>query len=98
MNELLRVGVANRQIARLHAVWTASQVGNWAFTIVLALYAYDRGGAGAVGVAALVRMLPSAVLASYTALLADRHSRRAVLLHSLWLRAALLALTGLLVG
>jgi len=44
--------------------------------IVLAVYAYDVGGASAVGVAALVRLLPAAFTAPVTSLLADRSSRR----------------------
>lgn len=73
---LLRAALANRQIARLEAAWAAASLGTWAFSILFALYAYGKGGAGAVGLAVLVRMLPSAFAAPYTALLADRRSRR----------------------
>jgi predicted MFS family arabinose efflux permease len=92
---LLRTALGNPQIARLEGAWAATQLGNWAFTILLALLAYDRGGTTAVGVAALVRLLPSGLVASYTAMLADRHSRRAVLLASSLGRAGLLGLTAL---
>jgi MFS family permease len=85
-------------IFRLHGSWAFASVGTWAFSIVLALYAYREGGAGAVGVAALVRMLPSAVAASYTALLVDRHPRRTVLAGSALGRAALLIAAGLAGG
>ena len=75
----LRSALANRDLARLLASFAAAALGSWAFMIALALYAYSKGGAGAVGVAVLVRMAPSAVVAPYASMLADRHSRRKVL-------------------
>jgi MFS family permease len=79
---LLRTALSNRQIARLLGGWSAASLGSWAFSIVLSLYAYREGGADAVAVALTARMLPSALVAPYAALLADRHSRRAVLVVS----------------
>jgi MFS family permease len=72
-------------------VWLAAALGSWAFTILLALYAYEQGGAGAVGVAAMIRLLPAAFVAPSIALLADRRPRRTVLGASLILRGAGLA-------
>jgi MFS family permease len=67
--------------------------------IVLSLYAYGEGGASAVGLAVLVRMAPSVVAAPYASMLADRHSRRLVLvvgglLRALFAAGAALALYG----
>jgi len=95
---LLGTAAANREIARLEAAWTSASLDSWAFCILLALYAYEKGGVGAVGAAALVRMLPPAVAATYTAMLADRHSRRAVLIVSALARGALMAAIGLAVA
>jgi MFS family permease len=75
----LRSALANRDLARLLGAFAASALGTWGFMIVLSLYAYAQGGAGAVGVAVLVRMAPSAIAAPYGAMLADRHSRKRVL-------------------
>jgi MFS family permease len=97
MRLLARVA-ANPQIARVEAAWGAASLGTWAFSKLLALYAYERGGVGAVGVAALVRMLPSAVAAPYTAMLVDRHSRRVVLIVSALVRSALMAGIGVAVA
>ncbi len=77
--KLLRAVVANRALARLELAWAAAALGNWAFSIVLAVYAYRQGGTEAVALALVVRMLPAAVAAPYAAMLVDRHSRRAVL-------------------
>jgi hypothetical protein len=90
--KLLRTVLGNRDLARIEAAWAAASLGNWSFSILLALYAYRQGGTGAVAAALVVRMLPSAVAAPYAAMLADRHSRRAILLWSAALRA--LALLG----
>lgn len=85
--------MANAGVRRVLVVWLIAALGSWAFTILLALWAYDQGGTGAVGLAALVRLLPAGFAAPSIALLADRRSRRAVLGTSLVLRAAALAAT-----
>src|SRR3954469_21639140 len=90
----LAAAAANRDIAGLGAAWGCASLGTWAFSILLALYAYQQGGVGAVGAAAVVRMLPSAVAASYTAMLVDRHSRRTALIVSTLGRSALMAASG----
>src|SRR6185369_11129438 len=91
--------IANRNLARLLLCFAASSLGSWAFMIVLSLYAYGEGGASAVGLAVLVRMAPSVVAAPYASMLADRHSRRLVLvvgglLRALFAAGAALALYG----
>jgi MFS family permease len=75
----LRSALANRDLARLLGAFATSALGTWAMMIALSLYAYAHGGASAVGIAVLVRMAPSALVAPYGAMLADQHSRRHVL-------------------
>jgi predicted MFS family arabinose efflux permease len=55
--------------------WTAE----WAFTVALGIVAYRDGGATAVGLVGLLRMVPSAVVAPLAAPLADRGRRERVL-------------------
>jgi MFS family permease len=55
--------------------WTAE----WAFTVGLGIVAYQGGGATAVGLVGLLRMVPSAVIAPLAAPLADRGRREHVL-------------------
>ena len=55
--------------------WTAE----WAFTVALGIVAYRHGGATAVGLVGLLRMVPSAVVAPLAAPLADRGRRERVL-------------------
>lgn len=87
--KLLRVVLGNRELARLELVWVAATLVRWALAILVALYAYRCGGPGAVGIAALVRMVPAAFLAPRLAVIADRRSRRLVLLISLLVRFGL---------
>ena len=52
----------------------------WAHFVALGVFAYDRGGTSAVGVAGLVRLLPAAVIAPFAATLGDRFRRERFLL------------------
>ena len=62
------------QLAFLGA-WTAE----WAFTVALGVVAYREGGATAVGLVGLLRMVPSALLAPLLSPLVDRGRRERVL-------------------
>jgi MFS family permease len=86
--------MATRDLRRLQLAWMAASVGGWVFFIVLAVYAYDQGGATAVGVAALARMVPAAVAAPVAGVVVDRRSRRDVLLVITLGRSLVLAGTG----
>src|SRR5690349_23880431 len=63
--------------------WTAE----WAFTVGLGIVAYRDGGAAAVGVVGLLRMVPSALLAPLLSPLADKGRRERVLIAVSVLRA-----------
>ena len=70
----------NRNLRRLELAYAASITSEWAFTVALAVFAYDRGGARAVGILGLIRMLPAALATPFTAALADRYERERALL------------------
>jgi Major Facilitator Superfamily len=82
--------VATPDLRRLQAAWALAAVGGWAFMVALAVHAYATGGAAAVGLAALVRMLPAGLAAPLLGLAADRWNRRNVLLAACLARAATL--------
>jgi MFS family permease len=86
--------LATAQLRRLQAGWAVSAVGGWVFFVALAVYAFDAGGATAVGAAALIRMVPAGLAAPVAGVLADRYSRRDVLLGSLVVRALILIAIG----
>lgn len=84
----MREVYANRGLRRLQLAWAGSIIGTWAFTVALAVYAYDQGGASAIGLVVLIRWLPAALSASLMGILGDRYSRVLVMLGSDLLRAA----------
>ena len=88
---LIREALATPALRQLQLSWGLVSIASWSFTIVLAVYAYGEGGATAVGVAAVTRMLPAALAAPVAGLLADQRSRRDVLLALALLRGAALA-------
>ena len=69
----------NPQLRRAQTAFFAAWSAEWAVTVVLAVYAYARGGATEVGVVALVRVLPAAVVAPLATQYADRWPREHVL-------------------
>jgi len=84
--------VQNESLRRLELAWTASIIGQWAYLVAVSVYAYEVGGEAAVGLIFLLRLVPAALLAPFTGLLADRYRRELVLLGSLLARAALIGL------
>src|SRR5215213_8915908 len=69
----------NPAVRRIQLGFAGACTAEWAFTVVLSVYAYRQGGATAVGVVSLLRMLPSAVLAPLASAVADRWRRDLVL-------------------
>ena len=95
MREVFR----NRALRRLQLAWGGSIIGSWAYTVALIVYAYDHGGATAVGLAGLIRWLPAAVASPFAAILGDRYPRVPVMLTADLLRAAALgAMAALVLG
>jgi MFS family permease len=95
---LVRDALATADLRRMQMAWGACSLSTWALYLVVSIYAYDQGGAAAVGIAALVRLLPAGVAAPFAGVLADRHSRRDLLFASAAARAASLALVTALVA
>ena len=89
----LAEALATAGLRRLLLSWTGVSVGTWTFFIVLSVYAYNQGGAAAVGVAALTRMVPAGLAAPLAGVIVDRSSRRDVLLWSTIGRALVLGAT-----
>jgi MFS family permease len=69
----------NPAVRRIQLGFAGACTAEWAFTVVLSVYAYEQGGAKAVGLVSLLRMLPAAVLAPFASALADRWRRDLVL-------------------
>jgi MFS family permease len=81
----------NRDLRRLELAWSGSIMGQWGYEIALAVFAYRAGGAMAVGLVGLVRLLPSAVAAPFAALLGDRFPRGRIMVAADLARACTMA-------
>jgi MFS family permease len=77
-------------LRRLQLAWAGSILGGWAYLVALGVYAYDQGGAAAVGLVGVIRLVPAALAAPFTAALVDRFSRVAVMVTSDLARFALM--------
>jgi MFS family permease len=82
----------NADLRRLELAWAFSIVSTWAYSIAVVVFAFAAGGATAVGLVGLLRWVAAGVVSPFAALLADRYDRRAVMIGSDLVRAALMAL------
>lgn len=69
-------------LRRLQLAWVGSILGGWAYLVALGVYAYDQGGAAAVGLAGLIRFIPGAIAAPFAATLVDRYPRVTMMITS----------------
>ena len=81
----------NPQLRRLELSWAGYYVGEWTYFVALSVYAFEVGGAAALGALGLVRMIPAAIALPFGSMLADRYARQRVLLGIHASRALLLA-------
>ena len=77
-------------LRRLQLAWVGSILGGWAYLVALGVYAYEQGGAAAVGLVGLIRLIPAALAAPFTSSLVDRFSRVRVMVASDLARCALM--------
>src|SRR5439155_11958350 len=86
----------NPKLRRLELAYGAAITSEWAFLVALGVFAYERGGATAVGILGLIRMLPAPPATPFTAAFADRYEReRALVVVTLLSALALAAATAL---
>jgi MFS family permease len=74
--------VRNTDLRRLELAWATSNLASRASAIAVAVYAYEADGVGAVGIIAFLRLAVAAGASPWLAVLADRRSRRLVLISS----------------
>jgi MFS family permease len=73
-----RFRAPNGPLTRLLTAWLLAGTGHWAFLIAAAVYAFDRSGAGAVGLVTAAGLLPAVVAAPLTGHLIDRLGRAGI--------------------
>jgi MFS family permease len=71
----VKSAIRNEQVRRAELAWGAAIVAEWAHFVALGVFAYQRGGTSAVGLAGLIRLLPATALAPFAASLGDRFRR-----------------------
>ena len=85
-------------LRRAQLAFGATYAGEWALTVVLGVVAFRDGGATAVGIVALIRMLPSALIAPFATAVADRVRRDRVLIWIGVTRAAALGAAAVVIA
>jgi MFS family permease len=78
----LTVDFENPDMGLLGVSTALSSFATWCFTIALGVYGFEAHGAAGVGIVALVRYLPAAIVSPLVGLLIDRFPRRSVMLGS----------------
>jgi MFS family permease len=76
----LLTAAANDQIRKVQLAWACAIAAEWTHFVALGVYAYGHGGASAVGLAGLIRLLPAAAVAPFAASLGDRFPRERFIL------------------
>jgi MFS family permease len=72
--------LGNRDMRRVQLAWVGTMVGQWAYYVALVVYAYEQGGAAAVGLVGLIRTIPALISAPVSSMLSDRYRREQVML------------------
>lgn len=87
----------NRDLRRLQLAWLGSVIGHWSYSVALSVYAYGQGGAAAVGLVWVIRLIPAGLLSPVLATFADRFPRKQVMIVTDLTRAGLMAAATLLI-
>ena len=82
---------ANPPVRNLQLAGAGSTLAAWAYGVALPVYAYHAGGKYAVGVLFFARFVLAALASPWLGLIADRWSRRSVMLTSDLLRCGIMA-------
>ena len=82
---------ANADVRNVQLAGAGATLGIWAYGVALPVYAYHAGGAPAVGFLYFIRFVLAALAGPWLGVLADRWSRRRVMLTSDLVRCGLLA-------
>ena len=90
--------LSSPRLRRLQLAWVGSILGGWAYLVALGVYAYEQGGASAVGLVGLIRLVPAAIASPFTATLADRFSRVAVMVASDLVRFGLMGAAAIVIA
>jgi MFS family permease len=80
---------SNRRVRNVQIAGMGSTLGTWAYGVALPVYAYHHGGAQAIGLLFFTRFVLAALAAPWLGVLADRWSRRQLMLTADLVRCAI---------
>jgi MFS family permease len=86
----------NASLRRVLAAFIGFSLAEWTTWIAILVYAFNRGGATETGIAALIQLAPSAVVAPLAASLGDRMRRERALLIAYLVQVVSMGATGML--
>ena len=81
----------NRNLRRINLALSGSVIGDWAYSIAIAIWAYREGGATAVGLFGVVRYVTMVFVGPLLAALADKYPKKLVMVGADVVRAALVS-------
>jgi MFS family permease len=87
----------NPGLRRLNLAFAGSAIGDWAYATAIAVWAYGIGGVTAVGVFGTVRLALMAIASPFTATLADRYSRKMIMIGCDLARGTIIAVNAVLI-
>ena len=93
----LRSQLPSGPLRRLLATWLLVGTGVWAFAVGIAVYAFQKSGAGGVGTVTAARLLPAVLVAPFAGGLIDRGDRARVAAIAAVVQAVCLAAAAALV-
>jgi MFS family permease len=88
----------NPALRRVNLAYAASVVGDWAYAVAVSVWAYDHGGAAAVGAFGVVRFLSMALLGAPLSTIVDRFPRARVMIAADLSRAAIIVVGAVLIA
>jgi MFS family permease len=90
---VVRTVSGNPGLLRAELAYVGFNVAEWATWVSILAYAYQVGGAAATGLAAVVQLVPAALVAPLASIAGDRYRRERVLLGGYVAQAAAMAAT-----
>ena len=80
----------NPGLRRLNIAFAGSNMGNWAFSVAISIYAYQHGGPTVLGVVGVIRYVSMALFGPLTSTLGDKFARKRVMVSSDLIRAVVI--------
>ena len=90
--------LANRDIRQIQFAWASGTAADWALLVAVLVVAYETGGAVAVGVLGLVRMVPATIVALFVTIPRAVRQERVLVWINLLRAAAAAVLAGTLLA